>query len=140
MFELLLNDVCIVYFLYPETSGVRLEDMDLLFGDASTTITPATQGERGSLMSPRSPVPPLDIQRQYGRLGADNAIPGLDIDPPMASSEGTTKPGPSKSQENTPVSKGDGIGGWISNMVSRHKRSRQEQYKRLDQGEEDDEQ
>ncbi|KAJ6186332.1 hypothetical protein N7519_007633 [Penicillium mononematosum] len=68
----------LVYFLYPETSGVRLEDMNDLFGDASTAMpTPATQGERGSLMGAGSPVPSLDLRRQYGQFGAESSIPGL---------------------------------------------------------------
>ncbi|KAJ5928023.1 Mitochondrial substrate/solute carrier [Penicillium verhagenii] len=74
----------VVYFLYPETSGVRLEDMNVLFGDASTAMpTPATDGERGSLIGGGSPVPSLDIRRPYGQFGTESAIPGLDIDPPF---------------------------------------------------------
>lgn len=33
----------IVYFFYPETKGVHLEDMDSLFGDKSVTSTPNTR-------------------------------------------------------------------------------------------------
>lgn len=135
----------IVYFLYPETSGVRLEDMDVLFGDASTAITPATQGERGSLMSAGSPVPSLDIRRQYGQLGAESAIPGLDIDPPTASNEGATKSGPPQSQEEDTGGKSEGIGSWFSGLISRRKGPQQgpqssSRYKRLGQGEDDYEQ
>ncbi|KAI0154353.1 putative MFS monosaccharide transporter [Xylariaceae sp. FL1272] len=70
----------VVYFIYPETCGVRLEDMDSLFGDASTAIgTPGMRSETGSLRV-GSPVPSLDLR---GRpLGPDSSIPPLDIDPP----------------------------------------------------------
>ncbi|TPR08399.1 Ribosome associated membrane protein RAMP4 family protein [Aspergillus niger] len=129
----------LVFFLYPETSGVRLEDMNLLFGDATTAMpTPATQGERGSLMSAGSPVPSLDIRRQYGRLGADSAIPGLEIDPPNISSSTGSKPGRTGFREDS-SSRPEGFGGWISNMITRHKGSESTgqggQYRRLGQGE-----
>ncbi|KAH8159457.1 hypothetical protein CIB48_g8795 [Xylaria polymorpha] len=52
----------VVYFIYPETCGVRLEDMDSLFGDASTAIgTPGMRSESGSLVRAGSPVPSLDL-------------------------------------------------------------------------------
>ncbi|OQD97913.1 hypothetical protein PENVUL_c076G10054 [Penicillium vulpinum] len=131
----------LVYFLYPETSGVRLEDMNILFGDASTAMpTPATQGERGSLMGAGSPVPSLDLRRQYGQFGADNSIPGLDIDPPTSSHEGTSKRGRSDSHQGSV--RGEGIGGWISSMVSRNRGTGPDatssQYRRLEQGEGDE--
>ncbi|KAF2200249.1 hypothetical protein GQ43DRAFT_456572 [Delitschia confertaspora ATCC 74209] len=95
----------IVWFLYPETANVRLEDMNALFGDATSVMpTPATLAEAESLFSGHgSPVPSLDIRRH----GADSAIPGLDIDPPQNSR--------SPRKEST----SEGIGGWISNMVRR---------------------
>ncbi|CAI7648902.1 unnamed protein product [Penicillium glandicola] len=131
----------LVYFLYPETSGVRLEDMNILFGDASTAMpTPATQGERGSLMGAGSPVPSLDLRRPYGQFGADNSIPGLDIDPPTSSHEGTSKRGRSDSHQGSV--RGEGIGGWISSMVSRNRGAgpgaTSSQYRRLEQGEGDE--
>ncbi|QQK42748.1 Sugar/inositol transporter [Penicillium digitatum] len=131
----------LVYFLYPETSGVRLEDMDVLFGDASTAMpTPATQGERGSLMGAGSPVPSLDLRRQYGQLGAENSIPGLDIDPPTSNHEGTSKRGRSDSRQGSV--RGEGMGSWISNMVSRNRgvgpSAISSQYRRLEQGEGDE--
>ncbi|ODV90316.1 hypothetical protein CANCADRAFT_12856, partial [Tortispora caseinolytica NRRL Y-17796] len=42
----------LVYFVYPETKGVQLEDMDLLFGDQSIASTPFDQR---SLMSSEGP-------------------------------------------------------------------------------------
>ncbi|KAI5787090.1 general substrate transporter [Geopyxis carbonaria] len=52
--------VVVVYFLYPETKGVALEDMDAVFGDQTVAPTPATA--RASLISRSgSPVPSLDI-------------------------------------------------------------------------------
>lgn len=129
-----------MYFLYPETSGVRLEDMNVLFGDASTAVpTPATQGERGSLMGAGSPVPSLDLRRQYGQFGTESSIPGLDIDPPSLSPDGANKRGRSNSQQGS--ARGEGIGGWISSMVSRNREGgpgTSSQYRRLEQGEEDE--
>lgn len=126
--------------MYPETSGVRLEDMNVLFGDASTAMpTPATEGERGSLLGTGSPVPSLDIRRQPGQFGAESAIPGLDIDPPSLSNspDGAGKsgdPGPQRGNH-----RGEGIGGWISNMVSRQRGATSpSKYRRLEQGEEGD--
>lgn len=115
--------------------------MDLLFGDATTAMpTPVTQGERDSLMSASSPIPSLDIRRQYGQSGADNAIPGLDIDPPNVSADDTGKyarPSPQGANDD----RSEGFGGWISSMVNRHKSSKQraqgDQYRRLDQEEND---
>ncbi|KAL8950529.1 MAG: hypothetical protein Q9222_003439 [Ikaeria aurantiellina] len=104
----------LVYFLYPETANVRLEDMDQLFGDATTAMpTPAQHAEVESLMSARSPVPSLDIRRGPGHFTADNAIPGLDINPPQAQDG---KAG-GNNKEETP--KREGLGGWISRMANR---------------------
>ncbi|BDD57950.1 hypothetical protein MAP00_003268 [Monascus purpureus] len=128
----------LVYFLYPETSGVRLEDMDALFGDATTAIpTPTTQGEHGSLMGTGSPIPSLDIRRQYGQLGAESAIPGLDIDPPNDRGDTSGKSGPPSGDDR--AIRRDGLGGWISNMVGRHRETSKKtrnRYQRLDQEEE----
>lgn len=114
--------------------------MNVLFGDASTAMpTPATEGERGSLMGAGSPVPSLDIRRQHGQFGTDSAIPGLDIDPPSLSNSGPSKSGHPGSHAGS--NRGEGIGGWISNMVNRNRGTAngQSQYKRLDQGGEGDE-
>lgn len=101
--------------------------MDAIFGDATTAMpTPAQHAEVDSLMSGRSPVPSLDIRRnQYGHLGADNAIPGLDINPPNED----------KVQEET---RSEGIGGWISRLASRNRANGKGSkdagnYKRIDQ-------
>lgn len=100
--------------------------MNSLFGDATSVMpTPATLAEAESLFSRGSPVPSLDIRRQ--NITADNAIPGLDIDPPSSVGKGETS---------------EGVGGWISNMVKRAKGngegdSQSGKYKRLDQDEED---
>ena len=133
-----------VYYLYPETSGVRLEDMNVLFGDATTAMpTPATQGEQGSLMGAGSPVSSLDIRRQHGQFGAESAIPGLDINPP------TIPPDDNKTGRAASFEGGgrrtEGIGGWISSMINQRKGSglnvHGSQYRRLgqeEQGQEDD--
>ena len=104
-----------VYFLYPETANVRLEEMDQLFGDATTAMpTPAQHAEVESLMGMRSPVPSLDIRRGGpGQFSADNAIPGLDINPP--DEDGTQANG--KGAENgESKERSEGFGGWISRL------------------------
>ena len=100
-----------MYFIYPETANVRLEDMNSLFGDATTiAATPQTLAEVESIFSGDrgSPVPSLDIR---SARGADSAIPGLNIN--TADVE-TGKPFSKPEAEG-----GEGIGGWISNMVRR---------------------
>ncbi len=111
-----MPDLSSVYFLYPETANVRLEDMDQLFGDATTAMpTPAQHAEVESLMEgARSPVPSLDIRRGSG-FTADNAIPGLDINPPSVPVENGKPQLPPEAPAN------DGMGGWISRMISRTK-------------------
>ncbi|KAF4632288.1 hypothetical protein G7Y89_g5834 [Cudoniella acicularis] len=130
----------VVYFIYPETAGIRLEDMDALFGDATTAMaTPIARAETGSLLGPNSPVPSMDLRRgiQGGPngLGASNAIPGLDIDPPHVSIK-NGKPQYAADEESS-----EGVGGWISRMVSRNKGDdasiKSSQYKPLDQDEEE---
>lgn len=141
-----ITNIATVYFIYPETCGVRLEDMDQLFGDSTTAMgTPATRAETGSLMGVNSPVPSMDLRRGiYGTpqtgpsaLGPSNAIPGLDIDPPHVNIVD------GKPQYQPPENEGEGVGGWISRMVNRDGgsiRSGQSgngKYKPLDQDDED---
>ena len=93
--------------------------MDQLFGDATTAMpTPAQHAEVESLMSSnRSPVPSLDIRRGGpGNFTADNAIPGLDINPPSTPRENGKPQLPSD-----PPTSSEGLGGWISRMVQRTK-------------------
>ncbi len=110
-----------VYFLYPETANVRLEDMDQLFGDATTAMpTPAQHAEVESLMGNRSPVPSLDIRRGLpGHFSADHAIPGLDINPPANGTlGGDGPPGKGSTTEDGRAGvKEEGIGGWISRLT-----------------------
>jgi hypothetical protein len=105
----------VVYFIYPETANVRLEDMNSLFGDATSVMpTPETLAQAESLFSGEgrgSPVPSLDIRG--GRRAQDDAIPGLNIDPPDIES--------GKDMTKADTENGEGIGGWISNMVKRTK-------------------
>ncbi|KAK8169545.1 hypothetical protein IWX90DRAFT_485481 [Phyllosticta citrichinensis] len=113
----------VVWFIYPETANVRLEDMNSLFGDATSQMpTPATLAEAESLFSAGSPVPSLDIRRGGG-LGADNAIPGLDINPPNVNVEGGKPQYSNNSQrkDSNATSQREGLGGWISNLVKRGK-------------------
>ncbi|EPS45218.1 hypothetical protein H072_786 [Dactylellina haptotyla CBS 200.50] len=53
----------LVFFFYPETKGLTLEDMGLLFNDASAAPTPSGQSLLSSGMT--SPVPTLDIDGSY---------------------------------------------------------------------------
>lgn len=103
-----------MYFIYPETANVRLEDMDQLFGDATTAMpTPQQHAEVEALMSAsRSPVPSLDIQRP-GTFTADHAIPGLNINPPHGHD--------GSSADQSHGHDGEGSGGWISRMTNRFK-------------------
>jgi hypothetical protein len=112
-----------VYFIYPETANVRLEDMNSLFGDATTqAATPQQIAEAESLFSGSG---------RDGRgpgLAAEAAIPGLDIEPPDLENGRS----PPKSEN------GEGVGGWISNMVKRTKGdgdSASGKYKRVGQDE-----
>ncbi|KAK2801067.1 hypothetical protein FQN50_007875 [Emmonsiellopsis sp. PD_5] len=121
------------------TSGVRLEDMDAIFGDATTAMpTPATPAERDALMGVGSPVPSLDIRRSHeAHSAAEYAIPGLDINPPNIDNN---KNQSSPSGHEGRSGRSGGFSGWISNMVGRGRGSGdkgdQGRYSRLDQEEE----
>ncbi len=110
-----------MYFIYPETCGVRLEDMNALFGDTTTAMpTPVTRAETGSLVGVNSPAPSMDLRRGIltpngNGLAASSAIPGLDIDPPTV----PVKNG--RPQYIGDEESGEGVGGWISRMVNRNK-------------------
>ncbi|KAK4991265.1 hypothetical protein LTR28_001364 [Elasticomyces elasticus] len=123
-----------VWFIYPETANVRLEDMNSLFGDATTAMpTPQTIAEAESLFSGRSPVPSLRL----GDHGQDSAIPGLDIDPPAVQ----VKDGRPVLGNSLGNGTSEGVGGWISNLVKRGKGGDTDgsaggRYKRVEQDEE----
>ncbi|KAK4111241.1 hypothetical protein N656DRAFT_838042 [Canariomyces notabilis] len=133
----------VVYFLYPETCGVRLEDMDALFGDATgATGTPAIHAESDALVRAGSPVPPLDIRNQGNsaarRFGsaASAAIPGLPIDPPDDIGDDDGKK--SGSARKSGSHQAGGFGGWISRIMGRGRASGSSsgaQYAPLDQRE-----
>ncbi|KAK4667392.1 Ribulose bisphosphate carboxylase large chain [Podospora pseudopauciseta] len=123
----------VVYFIYPETRGVRLEDMDALFGDATRALgtpagsTPALHAESDPLVRSGSPIPPLDIRGRASpaRFGPGSAIPGLNIDPP-------TSVGDPKAQSSRQQSRG-GLGGWLSRLMGRGGSSSSGQYAPIDQ-------
>ncbi|POS85756.1 MFS general substrate transporter [Erysiphe pulchra] len=110
----------VVYFIYPETAGMRLEDMGALFGDATVTAnTPAQLAETGSLLGASSPVPSMDLRRGIysggtPRLGPSNSLSGLDIDPPHVNIQNGK---PRYTDDNDGIS--EGLGGWISRVVGR---------------------
>ncbi|KAG5987127.1 hypothetical protein E4U52_007884 [Claviceps spartinae] len=90
----------IVYFTYPETCGVRLEDMNSLFGDASTVMgTPSIQADNESLMRAGSPGPSRDL-------------------PPLNLDAGDMDDDP-KSQIQTNGGEDRSVGGWLSRVVTR---------------------
>lgn len=100
-----------MYFIYPETCGVRLEDMDSLFGDASTVMgTPSIHGETGSLMRAGSPIG----SARGGNIGPSSAIPGLSLDPPSMDDD-------NKSQIQTSGGEDRSVGGWLSRVVGRNR-------------------
>lgn len=104
----------VVWFIYPETANVRLEDMNSLFGDATTAApTPQTLAEVESLFSGnRSPVPSFRLADDSNQ---DTQIPNLEIDPPEL-----------EEQDGKPIIKerpNEGLGGWISNIVKKGKDS-----------------
>jgi hypothetical protein len=111
-----------VYFIYPETANVRLEDMNALFGDATTALgTPASHASQSRDRGGGSPVPSLRL----GEHGADSAIPGLDIEPPPVEiRDGKFIPSRRGSDASSIMSsireQGEGLGGWISGMVNRN--------------------
>lgn len=104
-----------MYFIYPETCGVRLEDMDSLFGDASTAVgTPGVRSETGSLIRAGSPVPSLDLR---GRpLGSDANIPPMDIDPPVVN----IVDGKPQLRSESQSSRGR-VGEWLTRMVGQNR-------------------
>lgn len=123
-----------MYFLYPETCGVRLEDMDALFGDSTRALgtpaagpTPAMRAESDALLRPASPAPPLD-----NRGVASSAIPGLDINPP----DDVEADGKRGGNRRGAASGGDGLGGWLSRIMRRGGgSSRGAEYAPVGQGE-----
>lgn len=100
--------------------------MNALFGDATTAMpTPVSQAaERDSLMGVGSPSS-IDIRQgghRPGSFGAQDAIPGLDIDPPDLQIGPDGRPVESTSRGRQ--ADGEGLGGWIGRMVSRTRRDR----------------
>lgn len=91
-----------MWFIYPETANIRLEDMNSIFGDATTAApTPATLAEAESLFSGnRSPVSSF-------RLGDE------DVQPPNLSLQAA---------DGKDGNASEGLGGWIGNMMKRGKR------------------
>ncbi|KAK0389781.1 hypothetical protein NLU13_3354 [Sarocladium strictum] len=97
----------IVYFIYPETCGVRLEEMDSIFGDASTVMgTPSLRDEAGSLMRAGSPV-------GSARGGSSSAIPGFSLDAAADMDDDQ------KSQIQTSGGEDRSVGAWLSRVVGR---------------------
>lgn len=100
--------------------------MNSLFGDATTqAATPQQIAEAESLFSGSG----REGRGRGSGLAAEAAIPGLDIEPPDLENGRS----PPKSEN------GEGVGGWISNMVKRTKGegdSVSGKYKRVGQDEE----
>lgn len=123
-----------VWFLYPETANVRLEDMNSLFGDATTIApTPETLAEAESLFSGRSPVPSFRLNDD-----AEDQVPGLDIDAHTGPRAESITSGHAASLRRG-SDRQEGLGGWISNLVRKAKDGESDggsgRYKRLDDDE-----
>lgn len=103
-----------MYFIYPETCGVRLEEMDVLFGDASTVVgTPSLRAETESLMpSVGSPIGSAVGSDFRGRptFTSTSAIPNMPLDPPDEGNDG--KP-------STPTGEPHTVGSWLARVVNR---------------------
>lgn len=103
-----------MYFIYPETCGVRLEDMDVLFGDASTIVgSPSLRGETESLMpSAGSPIGSAVGSDFRGRpsFTATGAIPNMSLDPPEVGND--DKP-------SSPTGEPPTVGSWLARVVNR---------------------
>ncbi|KAK6412661.1 Ribulose bisphosphate carboxylase large chain [Oleoguttula sp. CCFEE 5521] len=127
----------VVYFIYPETANVRLEDMNSIFGDATTIApTPEQHAEVESLFSAtRSPVPSFRLGDNDNN---DPNIPDLEIEPPNVEVEDGKPILPDGNGISVQDVK-EGVGGWISNMVNRSKEdangSGSGKYKKVDQDE-----
>lgn len=122
----------VVWFIYPETANVRLEDMNSLFGDATTMApTPETLAEAESLFGDaRSPVPSFRLgDDRVDGSNIDPNVPDLDIDPPAVEVQ-DGKPILSKDSERE-----EGVGGWISNLVKKNGDTGSGRYKRVGQDE-----
>lgn len=98
----------VVYFLYPETKGVMLEDMDAVFGDQSVAPTPASA--HASLLPP-------------GRTGSP--VSSLHINPPEM---GTPR------QRSPPRQKEGGVAGLFKGMFGKKNEDQGGSYRRLDEG------
>lgn len=100
-FILVLLTLVTVYFVYPETCGVRLEEMDSIFGDASTVMgTPSIHADAESLLRAGSPGPSRDI-------------PGMTLDADADMDDDR------KAQIQTSGGEDRSIGGWLSRVVGR---------------------
>ena len=121
-----------VYFIYPETANVRLEDMNSIFGDATTIApTPETIAEAESLFSGRSPVPSFRL------AGDGERVPSMDLQAPDV--EGEENEGVFAKETD---SQREGVGGWITNLVRRNRNddangSASGRYRRVDQDDQD---
>ena len=102
-----------MYFFYPETCGVNLEDMNVLFGDETTIAgTPSLRAETDSLLVPGSHMgsPMGSAMGSDYRGRPTSAIPSMPLDPPDVGNDG--KP---------PASTGEppSVGSWLSRVVNR---------------------
>ncbi|CAN9446296.1 unnamed protein product [Alternaria alternata] len=95
----------IVYFIYPETANTLLQSCPLRKLSRKPNLSSAEKV--AALLCPRL-ISEADAVRKI------DAIPGLNIDPPDIESG-------NKNMAKADTENGDGLGGWISNMVKRTK-------------------
>ena len=99
-----------MYFIYPETRGVRLEEMDVLFDDASTASGRKTGVAETGLLAG------IDPSGAHGH----RAEPGLIA--PSARLDPSLDPAEADPLDHSQTSAGSGSGGiwnWVSWMVKR---------------------
>lgn len=95
-----------VYFIYPETAGVRLEDMDVLFGDATALPSPENGPETDRLVAHNSGT---------SSNANGSTFPDSDVEPPHLNYVN------GRPQYTAKSSGGQGLGGWMSQLVGRGK-------------------
>ncbi|PHH49200.1 Sugar transport protein 12 [Ceratocystis fimbriata CBS 114723] len=108
----------VVYFLYPETCGVRLEDMDQLFGDASTAIgTPSMHPNETASLIPGSSSGASPRVRPGQFTTGNFAVPGFSLDPPDHLSGQAAAAAATSARKKGSNAAAGGARGWLSRVT-----------------------